>query len=75
MIDDLFYFDYVNDVERFTIDMYLFMMKLISTFEAMIRIKGTYTLEVHEFVCVIKQWTFSSYYFNLIDLNTSNSNV
>lgn len=38
MIDDLFYFDYVNDVERFTIDMYLFMMKLISTFDAMIRI-------------------------------------
>lgn len=26
-------------------------------------------------MCVIKQWTFSSYYFNLIDLNTSNSNV
>lgn len=38
MIDDLFYFDYVNDVERFTIDMYLFMMKLISPFEAMIRV-------------------------------------
>lgn len=38
MIDDLFYFDYVNDVERFTIDMYLFMMELISTFEAMIRV-------------------------------------
>lgn len=38
MIDDLFYFDYVNDVERFTIDMYLFMMKLISIFEAMIRV-------------------------------------
>lgn len=38
MIDDLFYFDYVNDVERFTIDMYLFIMKLISTFEAMIRV-------------------------------------
>lgn len=36
MIDDLFYFDYVNDVERFIIDMYLFMMKLIFIFEVMI---------------------------------------
>lgn len=73
MIDDLFYFDYVNDVERFTIDMYLFMMKLISTFEAMIRIMNIHIRSTR--VCVIKQWTFSSYYFNLIDLNTSNSNV
>lgn len=38
MIDDIFYFDNVNDVERFTIDMHLFMMRLISTFEEMIRI-------------------------------------
>lgn len=36
MIDDLFYFDYVNDVERFIIDMFLFMMKLIFIFEVMI---------------------------------------